>query len=145
MGKNIEKLHKHQEPEIKEGPEKWNEKFGGNKMLIATPLIIDKLVKTIPEGTLVDMEELRSMLAEDYKADYTCPLTTGIFLNIVARAAEEYREEGAKDISPYWRVIKNDRTLNEKFPGGMEGHAALLKKEGFTIVPKGKNKLMVKD
>ena len=143
MGKWIEKMNRPQEVEVKEGPEKWNETYGGNKMLIATPIAIDKLVRTIPSKTIITTEQLRAMLAEDYGADYTCPLTTGIFLNIVAKAAEEAREEGAKEIAPYWRVVKTDYTLNPKFPGGIEAHAKLLQKEGFTIAPKGKKNLMV--
>jgi hypothetical protein len=35
-------------------------------------------------------------------------------------------------------VIKKSGDLFARFPGGVEGHAALLKQEGFTIDTKGK-------
>jgi alkylated DNA nucleotide flippase Atl1 len=64
----------------------------------------------------------------------------------VAEAAEEDRQEGKKDIAPFWRVIKVDGCLNEKFPGGTKAQAVRLKKEGHSIVPgKGKKQPKVKD
>jgi hypothetical protein len=74
-------------------------------------------------------------LAGDFNADSTCPLTTGIFVRISAEAAEEYRHMGRKDITPYWRVVKNDGSLNDKFPGGATVQARRLKDEGHTIEP----------
>ena len=47
---------------------------------------------------------------------------------------------GRKDITPYWRVIKNDGSLNEKFPGGVEAQARHLKEEGHIIEPGTGNK-----
>lgn len=143
MGKWMEKMDHPSEVVIKEGPDKWNASYGGSKMLIGTPRAVEKLVKTIPDKTIITSEELRTMLAEDYGADYACPLTTGIFLNIVAKAAEEQREAGEKDITPYWRVVKTDYSLNPKYPGGIEAQAKYLEKEGFIIVPKGKKSLKV--
>ena len=37
-----------------------------------------------------------------------------------------------------WRMLKADGYLNEKFPGGLDAHKALLEAEGFTVVQKGK-------
>ncbi|MDI6603312.1 MAG: MGMT family protein [Patescibacteria group bacterium] len=39
------------------------------------------------------------------------------------------------EVTPYWRVIKSDGSLNEKFSGGVKSQANYLKKEGFTILP----------
>jgi len=55
-----------------------------------------------------------------------------------ANAVEEARQEGRELDIPYWRTLKADGYLNEKFPGGLEGHKALLEGEGFTVVQKGK-------
>ena len=60
-------------------------------------------------------------------------------LTVVAEAAEEDRQAGKKRITPYWRTIKDDGKLNEKFPGGVRAQAAKLRQEGFTIQP-GKGK-----
>jgi len=45
---------------------------------------------------------------------------------------------------PYWRTLKADGFLNEKYPGGELAQKKLLEPEGFTILKKGK-KRMVKD
>ncbi len=55
-----------------------------------------------------------------------------------ANAVEEARQEGRELDIPYWRTLKADGFLNEKFPGGLEGHKALLEAEGFTVAQKGK-------
>lgn len=131
--------------EVKEGPDPWNKKYGGSKMLIATPKMVDDAVKAIPKGKLKSIGQLRADLAEQCEADYACPLTTGIFLRIAAEAAEESKREGQKNITPYWRMVYDDGTLNPKFPGGMTQQASYLQQEGFVVIPKGKAKMMVRD
>lgn len=133
------KLEKKQEPRIVGIPPKMQKRFGEGTMLIPTPLLVDKLIRKIPEGKLVTTTEIRKRLAEDFDTDTTCPLTTGIFIRIVAEVAEEDRAAGKKIISPYWRVLKKDGSLNEKFPGGIEKQAKHLRNEGHSILPsKGK-------
>jgi len=111
------------------------ERFGGTKMLIAPPTDYDRLMKLIPEGKLVTVPLIREKLAQEHKADFTCPLTGGIFTNIVANASDE---RGDVDETPYWRTIKRDGELCEKFPGGLEGHKVLLESEGHTVTQRGK-------
>jgi len=60
-------------------------------------------------------------------------MTTGIFLRIAAETAEEDSSKGERLITPYWRVIKEDGSLNEKLPGGMEAQAVHLREEGHAI------------
>ena len=85
-------------------------------------------------------------MAKDFEADSTCPLTTGIFVRIAAEAAEEDLQMGKSEITPYWRVIRDDGSLNDKLPGGVSAQAAHLEKEGHTIEPaKGKKPPKVKD
>ena len=64
----------------------------------------------------------------------TCPLTTGIFLNISAHTAEEDKLSGKKRITPYWRVLKEAGQLNPKFPGGYSSTGGLSQKEGFEVL-----------
>jgi alkylated DNA nucleotide flippase Atl1 len=52
---------------------------------------------------------------------------------MAARAAEEDRAEGNKDITPYWRTLKGKGELNEKYPGGLDQQAKKLKAEGHEI------------
>ncbi len=133
-----DKLHKPQKSEIKEGPEPWNKKHGGSKMLISTPKEIQAIVETIPQGQIMLISDLRKTLANIHHADYTCPLTTGIFLRIVAEAAEEIHEPSNK--TPWWRIVGEKGLLNPKLPGGGELQAALLEKEGLIVFTHGKNK-----
>ena len=140
-----EKLEKPEKPRIETAPEKWAKKYGGYKMLIPTPKLIDKTVRLIPKGKLAAVSQIRSYIAKKFDADFACPLTTGIFLRIVAEAAEEEKRAGKTNITPYWRVIYDDGTLNPKFPGGTDNLKTLLEREGFKIVPKGKKKLKVED
>lgn len=131
-----DKLHKNQPPEIKEGPEKWNQRFGGPGMLIANPQIVYEKIKTIPRGEVITMSDLRAKLAEDFNADYTCPLTAGIFFRIAAEAAEEMSATGNDPELPWWRVIPDDRKLNTRLPGNGILQAERLRQEGFSVETK---------
>jgi len=136
-------------PKIVDITPKMAGRFGtktGDKMLIAKPLDVDALIRRVERGKLVTLEQIRERLAKDYHADCTCPLTTGIFLRIAAEAAEEDLGRGAKEITPYWRVVKADGSLNERLPGGPDAQAARLREEGHVIEPgKGRRPPKVKD
>lgn len=142
----IEKLRKPQRPEVKPLPDRMSN-WGppGSAMLISTPQEVDALVGKVRKGRLATLNNLRDALARQHKADLTCPITTGIFLNIVARAAGEMEEMGAKRVTPYWRVLKSDGTLNDKYPGGVKDQKKRLEAEGFRVVKKGKFNWMVED
>lgn len=79
--------------------------YGGTKMLIAIPLEYDSIMQKIPSGKLITMDVIREHLAKKFNADYTCPLTAGIFVNMVAVASAE-RSDGK---IPYWRTLKKIR------------------------------------
>lgn len=121
-------------------------RFGTGKMLIPKPLDVDALIRKIPKGTVATKSQLRERLSKDSKADFACPLTTGIFIRIVAEAAEEDRKSGKKRVAPYWRVLSDDGALNDKFPGGVKAQARRLRAEGHSIKrAKGKIPPRVKD
>ncbi len=126
-------------PRVVDVPPKMAKRFGSGKMLIATPLLVDALIRKVEKGKLVTVRQLRERLAKDFKVDSTCPLTTGIFVRIAAETAEEDLRMGRGDITPYWRVIRDDGSLNEKFPGGVVAQAAHLRQEGH-IIESGKSK-----
>jgi hypothetical protein len=135
-----EKLERKQEPKVVDDPK------GRGKMLVPTPLLVDNLVRKIPGKKLITVAQIRGRLAKDFKADLTCPMTTGIFLRIVAEVAEEDLKRGKRNVAPYWRVVKPDGSLNEKFPGGVKAQAKRLKMEGHTIIPgEGKKPPKVKN
>ena len=106
-------------------------RFGGDKLLVAAPMQYNDIMARIPDGKLTTTVDIRAYLAKQAKADFTCPLTAGIFTNIAANASNE-RDH---DQIPYWRTLKAKGELNEKYPEGQRLH---LEMEGHIIVQKGK-------
>src|ERR1051326_830520 len=134
-----EKMDNPNLPKLEEIPPNMQKRWGTGTMLIPSPREVDALIRTVPEGTVVTVSNLRESLASKHGANVTCPLTTGIFVRIAAEAAEESARDGDATITPYWRVVKDDGTLNPKFPGGVQRQAERLREEGHRIVP-GKGK-----
>ncbi len=126
-----------QEDAIVDIPENRLRFFGtSGKMLLPSSATVEALIKTIPEHQLVTTDLLRKKLTEQFNVQGTCPVTTQKALQSVAYDANNQ--------VAYWRVIKKNGELFAHFPGGIESHAALLRKEGFTIDTKGKH-LKVKE
>src|SRR5437016_1787831 len=114
-----------------------NKRWGTGTMVIPAPIEVDALMKQVPKGRVVTVNHLRAALAKKHKADFACPMTTGIFAWIAAHAAAEAEAEGAKRITPYWRTLKNGGELNAKYPGGVGALRKLLIAEGHKIVRRG--------
>ncbi len=128
------KLHRPMLPKLVPVPEGMAKRLGNGMMLIPTALEVDAMIRKIPRGQVSSISQIRRRLAYWHNVDVTCPLVTGIFLRIVAEAAEEDRMAGKHDITPYWRVVRDDGGLNAKFPGGIEEQARRLRNEGHLIV-----------
>jgi hypothetical protein len=94
----------------------------GSRMMIASPEIIDRYVRNLSPGQCITPKQLRADLADGNKAEHTCPVTTGIFLRVVAEAAWEQHLSGVpeKAITPFWRVIDPDSPLAGKLACGRE-------------------------
>lgn len=105
----------------------------GSKMLIATPKIIDDYIRQIPKGKSGSLATMRRDLANEYGAEYTCPVTSGIFLRIVSEAAHEQIEKGValSKVTPFWRVVDEKSALNKKLSFGAMFVASQRKKEGL--------------
>lgn len=110
----------------------------GDTLLIPAPIEVDEIMRKVPKGKLITINEIREYLAKKHNAKICCPMTTGIFAWISAYAAEEERTKGKKFITPYWRTLKTNGELNPKYPGGIEAQKILLEKEGHKIIKKGK-------
>lgn len=95
------------QPEIKRIDKPFADIPAGGLMLIATPAIIEAYLREIPAGKTVSLSDLRKDLAHQYNAEYTCPVTTGIFLRIVAEAGWDRYLAGApiEQMAPFWRVM----------------------------------------
>jgi len=115
---------------------------GEGRMVIAAPREVDALMRQVPKGRLVTINELRAALARKHQADFACPITTGTFSWIAAHAAAEDEAAGKKRITPYWRTLKMGGEVNPKYPGGAAVLAKRLRAEGHKIVAKGKRTLV---
>lgn len=130
-------------PKVEKITEKMSKRWGTGTVVIPAPIEVDAMMKKVPKGKLVTINEIRAALAKKHKATIGCPMTTGIFAWIAANAAEEQRQEGKKDITPYWRTLKTGGVINAKYPGGVEGQKKLLEKEGHKVIQKGKKYVVV--
>lgn len=116
---------------------------GQGRMVIAAPREVDALMRQVPKGRAVTINELRTALAKRHQADFACPITTGIFSWIAAHAAAEDAAQGKKRFTPFWRTLKTGGEVNPKYPGGVKALADRLRAEGHQIVSKGKRTIVV--
>lgn len=111
-------------------------KYGGERMFFAPPMAYDRLMRQVPPGRLTTVGELRAALARRHGADFTEPITAGVFVSIAAWAS--HQRQG--DETPYWRTLKAGGELNPKYPGGVEAQRARLEAEGHIILRRGRAK-----
>ncbi len=107
-------------------------RWGGHTMVVARPRDVDAIIREIPRGSTMTVNELRSRLAAQFGTETACPLTTGIFAWISAHASVEAEAAGHENPSPWWRVVKAGGRLNPKFPGGVDEQARRLAAEGIS-------------
>lgn len=110
------------------------QKYGGDKMYFAPPIDYDTVMKRVPHGKLITIPDIRKYFAAKNGADFTEPMTAGIFVTIAAWASHQRTE----DKTPYWRTLKANGELNEKYPNGIEAQKAKLEAEGHTVIQKGR-------
>jgi hypothetical protein len=134
-----EKMDNPNLPKVVDIPARMQKRFGAGTMLIPSPNEVEAFIRTVRKGSITTVSQIREFLAGKHSANVTCPLTTGIFVRIAAEAAEEDTGAGKGKITPYWRVLKDDGSLNPKFPGGVRRQEERLREEGHRIVP-GKGK-----
>ena len=115
---------------------KTMEKFFGCSGQMVKPALatVRNVVRGVRKGKLVTMEQVQQKLASDFGVEAACPARITKALQLIA---QEPRPAG------YWRVVKKNGALIPKFPDGVRGHAALLKREGFQIDTKKKSPSVV--
>jgi len=128
-----EKMENPNLPKVVQVSGSARKRFGGRTLLVPHPRDVEAVLRTVRRGRVITVGEIREFLAGKFQTDSTCPLTTGIFIRIAAEAAEEEARAGKAKITPYWRVVKDDGSLNPKFPGGVEAQAERLRDEGQAI------------
>lgn len=117
--------------------QKGIEKYGGDRMYFAPPIEYDRIMRTIPYGRLTTVGHIREYFARQSGADFTEPITAGIFVSIAAWASFQRTEEE----TPYWRTLKAGGELNPKYPGGVEAQKEKLEAEGHTVIKKGRTNI----
>jgi alkylated DNA nucleotide flippase Atl1 len=109
----------------------------GGTMVVSSTAEVNAMVLRLKPGEVVTLDDLRAAIARHHGVAVACPVSTAIFLNMCARAAEEQREMGVPDaeLTPWWRVLKKGGFLNPKYPGGTDYQASLLAAEGVRVSP----------
>lgn len=113
------------------------QKYGGDRMYFAPPIAYDALMRAVPRGKVITLGEIRAHLARQNGADFTDPITAGIFVSIAAWASAQR----AGDETPYWRTLKAGGELNPKYPGGVQAQRERVEAEGHTVLRKGRKHL----
>lgn len=113
------------------------QKYGGNRMYFAPPVDYDTVMKKVPWGKVTTVGKIRDYFAGSAGADFTEPITAGIFVSIAAWASFQRTE----DETPYWRTLKANGALNPKYPGGIEAQKRHLEAEGHTIIQRGRKNI----
>ena len=123
--------------------EKSIQRYGGDRMYFAPPIEYDRVMRLVPYGQLLTVGIIREHFAKAGGADFTEPITAGIFVSIAAWASFQRKD----DKTPYWRTLKANGELNAKYPGGIKAQKEILEKEGHTVIQKGRKniKYYVKD
>ena len=101
----------------------------GDKVVLVNASDIVEVMRSVPKGKLITIVEICKRIAQTHNVDACCSLTAGIFIMTAANATEEAAQQGKNLNIPYWRTLKADGYLNEKYPGGAEAQKNLLESE----------------
>jgi alkylated DNA nucleotide flippase Atl1 len=131
-------------PRVEPIPAGMARQWGEGTIVIPAPREVDEIMRQVPKGKLITINQIREAVAHRHGATIGCPMTTGILARIVAGAAGEEEAMGRKRVTPYWRTLKSGGELNAKYPGGLGGQKKKLRAEGHMVVAKG-SKMFVRD
>jgi alkylated DNA nucleotide flippase Atl1 len=109
----------------------------GGSMVVSTPAEVDAVIRLVGPGEVVTLDDMRRFLAARHGTTIACPVSTAIFINMAARAAEEQRAQfvDPATLTPWWRVLKRGGFLNPKLPGGVARQTELLEADGVRVSP----------
>ncbi|MFN3644726.1 MAG: hypothetical protein ACK4TB_17590 [Gemmobacter sp.] len=80
----------------------------GTLMYIGSPGVFANYIARIPSGETRTIERMRNELARRNDAAATCPVTTAIYLKVVAEVALDDLDKGKSldSVVPFWRVVE---------------------------------------
>lgn len=122
--------------QVKPAPADFAGMKKGEIMLVPSAQIIDAFIRAIPRGRSLDQKAFRAGLAKAHGAEVSCPITTGILLRIVAEAACEAGMNGARGVTPVWRVIDERAPTLKKLTCGPDFILAKRAAEGLSPRPR---------
>lgn len=95
----------------------------GARMLISSPGEIAAYVAAIPRGETRTIARMRSDLARRANAAAMCPVTTAIYLRVVAEVALDDVAAGRDiaEVAPFWRILGPTDKIAAKLSCGPEG------------------------
>jgi len=105
----------------------------GATMLVSSPREVQELVAGLQKGQCLTIPDVRAALAKQHGADFTCPLTTSIFLRIVSEAAWDAHLAGEPidRITPFWRAIAPNDKIAKKLRCGIDFIENARRSEGI--------------
>jgi hypothetical protein len=85
----------------------------GTTMLVGSPEMIASYIKAIPSGETRSVARMRNELARRNDAQAMCPVSTAIFLRVVAEVALTDLRMGKvpSEVVPFWRAIEPDAKI----------------------------------
>lgn len=88
----------------------------GATLFVGTPQILEKYIRKIPSGEMRTIQRLRRDIARANRCEAMCPVSTAIFLRILAEAAWDDLHAGKSvgEVTPFWRVIEPGSAIAKK-------------------------------
>ena len=68
--KLISQVEKNNLPRVVEVDEKMSKKWGEGTCVIPSPVEVDALMKTVPKGKLITINQIRAFMADKYHASF---------------------------------------------------------------------------
>ena len=100
----------------------------GSSMLISSPGELANYLAKIPRGETRTIDRLRNEMARKASAQSMCPVTTAIYLRVVAEVSLRDLQDGKAldDVIPFWRVVTPDSKVAKKLSCGPDYVAHLI-------------------
>ena len=73
---------------------KMTTKWGTGTMVVPAPMEVDEIMRQVPKGKLVTINEIRALLASKHSVTIACPITTGILPGLRHMQPRKPRQKG---------------------------------------------------
>ncbi|MGD2250361.1 MAG: MGMT family protein [Candidatus Methanofastidiosia archaeon] len=95
---------------------------------------VEFVIKNVGIGNLITTRQIKDYLTKVYNTDSSC---SRVINNVLKEISQVEMDRITSDFNiPFWRVIKNDGSLNFALRIGLENQAQLLENEGYTLMRK---------